>query len=71
MVNAVVFTWPPRTADFLHALPGYFPPWNLMFFALGAVLWVYLTPVKATLQTFGWHWVGDILLRNSALVFVL
>ena len=48
---APVFVWPPRPLQFLAWLPHYFLPWNAVFFALGAVMWFYLTPSKDTLQT--------------------
>jgi sterol desaturase/sphingolipid hydroxylase (fatty acid hydroxylase superfamily) len=67
---APVFVWPPRPLRFLAWLPHYFLPWNAVFFALGAVMWFYLTPAKDTMQTLAWPWVTYILLRNAALVFL-
>ena len=48
---APVFTFPPQPMKFLKWLPGYFLPWNALFFALAAVYWFWLTPSKETLQT--------------------
>jgi sterol desaturase/sphingolipid hydroxylase (fatty acid hydroxylase superfamily) len=39
--------------------------------ALGLGFWLYLTPSRETLQTFDWHWIVFIWLRNTALVFVV
>ena len=69
--SAPIFVWPPRPIQFLKWLPGYFLPWNLLFFALGAVMWFYLTPSYETLQTLDWRWIAYIWIRNSILVFVL
>jgi hypothetical protein len=68
---APVFVWPPRPLKFLAWLPHYFLPWNALFMALGLIMWLFLTPSKETLQTLDWHWIVYLLLRNSALVFVL
>jgi sterol desaturase/sphingolipid hydroxylase (fatty acid hydroxylase superfamily) len=68
---APVFVWPPRPLKFLAWLPHYFLPWNALFMALGLIMWAFLTPSKETLQTLDWHWIVYLLLRNSALVFVL
>jgi sterol desaturase/sphingolipid hydroxylase (fatty acid hydroxylase superfamily) len=66
-----LFKWPPRPTAFLRWLPGYFLPWNLLFFALGAALWFCMTPAKATMQTYDWGWVLWIWGRNTAMVFAL
>ncbi len=63
-----LFAWPLRPAALLRWLRGYFLPWNLMFFAVGAVLWFWLTPAKSTLQTYEWGWVLWIWARNTAMV---
>jgi sterol desaturase/sphingolipid hydroxylase (fatty acid hydroxylase superfamily) len=55
----------------LRWLPGYVFPWNAVFLGLGALLWLYLTPSRETLQTLRWDWVLWLLLRNSALILVL
>ena len=68
---APIFVWPPDPMRFLRWLPGYFLPWNIIFFTLGTVMWLYLTPAKDTLLTLDWHWITYIWARNSVLVFVL
>jgi sterol desaturase/sphingolipid hydroxylase (fatty acid hydroxylase superfamily) len=68
---APVFVWPPRPLKFLAWLPHYFLPWNVFFMALGLIMWVFLTPSKETLQTLHWHWIGYLLLRNSAVVLMI
>ena len=69
--SAPLFVWPPRPAKLLAWLPHYFLPWNALFFAFGALIWVYATPAKQTLASFDWHWIVYLWLRNSAIVFVL
>ena len=71
LAPAPVFVWPPRPLKFLAWLPHYFLPWNAVFMGLGLFTWAYLTPLKETLQTLDWQWIGLILLRNSVLVFAI
>jgi sterol desaturase/sphingolipid hydroxylase (fatty acid hydroxylase superfamily) len=68
---APLVVWPPQPLKFLHWLPSYFLPWNMLFLALGAVIWFWLTPSQQTMQNLGWGWVLYILLRNAVTVFVL
>jgi sterol desaturase/sphingolipid hydroxylase (fatty acid hydroxylase superfamily) len=68
---APVFVWPPRPLKFLAWLPHYFLPWNVVFMVLALVLWTWATPSKDALATLDWHWIGFLLLRNSAIVLVL
>jgi sterol desaturase/sphingolipid hydroxylase (fatty acid hydroxylase superfamily) len=71
LAPAPVFVWPPRPLKFLSWLPHYFAPWNALFFALGAVMWFFLTPAKETVQTLEWGWIAYLLVRNSILVLVI
>ncbi|MDO8986027.1 sterol desaturase family protein [Cypionkella sp.] len=66
-----LFTWPLDPMALLRWLPGYFLPWNLLFFGLGAVLWFWLTPAKSTMQTYEWGWALWIWARNTVMVFAL
>ena len=68
---APLLVWPPRPMALLRWLPGYLLPWNLMFFALGAIWWFYLTPAKETMQSYSWGWVAWIWARNSIAVLML
>lgn len=52
-------------------LPGYFMPWNLMFFCIGAGLWAWATPTKEVLQSLSAEWIGFLLLRNTATVLLV
>ncbi|MES2666509.1 MAG: sterol desaturase family protein [Pseudomonadota bacterium] len=67
---APIIVWPPQPLKLLRWLPNYLLPWNLLFMAFAAVIWVYLTPSKETLQTLDWTWIAFILIRNATLVFV-
>ena len=68
---APVFVWPPRPIKFLRWLPHYFLPWNALFIAIGAALWLWATPSRETLATLDWPWMALVLARNAALVLVL
>ena len=63
-----LLAWPPRPLAVLRWLPGYFLPWNLLFFTLGLALWFWLTPEKEVMQTYAWGWVLWIWSRNTVLV---
>lgn len=63
------FPWNPLRV--LKWLPSYFLPWNVLFMAIGAVFWFYLTPSHETLQTLSWSWVLYLFARNSALILLL
>ncbi|MDO8326297.1 MAG: hypothetical protein Q7T28_05100, partial [Cypionkella sp.] len=66
-----LFIWPPRPMALLRWLPGYFLPWNPMFFALGTALWFWLTPAESTMKTYDWGWVLWIWARNTVMVLAL
>lgn len=71
LVPAPLLAWPWSLSKFLKWLPSYFLPWNVFFFALGAVSWMYLTPARETLETFSWDWAFLIFVRNSALILAI
>ena len=68
---APVLIWPPQPLKFLAWLPHYFLPWNALFIGLGLVIWLWLTPSRATLQSLDWTWIAYLLVRNAVLVFVI
>ena len=68
---APLFVFPPQPLNFLKWLPGYFLPWNVLFMALAAVFWFYLTPDIATMKTLAPGWIIYLLARNSLLVLAV
>ena len=68
---APLFVFPPQPLSFLKWLPGYFLPWNVLFMALAAVFWFYLTPDIATIKTLAPGWIIYLLARNSLLVLAV
>lgn len=66
-----LLTLPLRPGAILRWLPGYFLPWNALFFALGAALWFWLTPPAQVMQTFAWGWALWILARNCLIVLAI
>jgi sterol desaturase/sphingolipid hydroxylase (fatty acid hydroxylase superfamily) len=68
---APLFVFPPQPLNFLKWLPGYFLPWNVLFMALGALMWFFLTPDVETLKSFAPGWIIYLLVRNSALVLIV
>jgi sterol desaturase/sphingolipid hydroxylase (fatty acid hydroxylase superfamily) len=71
---APVFVWPPRPvalAKFLFGCPGYFLPLNILYMALAAATWLWLTPDLARMADLRWDWVGIVYGRNLALTFLV
>ena len=68
---APLFTFPPQPLKLLQWLPSYFLPWNILFMALAAVYWFWLTPDIETLKTLSVGWIAYLLIRNSAVVLLL
>jgi sterol desaturase/sphingolipid hydroxylase (fatty acid hydroxylase superfamily) len=68
---APLFVFPPQPLNFLKWLPAYFFPWNIMFMALAAAFWFYLTPSAETMKTLSPGWIVYLLARNSLLVLVI
>ena len=69
--TAPLFVFPPQPLNFLKWLPSYFFPWNLLFMALAALFWFYLTPNIVTMQTLAPGWIIYLLVRNSLLVLII
>jgi sterol desaturase/sphingolipid hydroxylase (fatty acid hydroxylase superfamily) len=69
--TAPLFVFPPQPLNFIKWLPGYFFPWNMLFMALAAIFWFYLTPDIATLKTLAPGWIAYLLVRNSMLVLAI
>ena len=71
--QAEVLVWPPRPLSALKhflAYPGYLYPWNLLYFAIAALTWFYLTPALPAMKTLQPWWMLLILGRNAALLFL-
>jgi hypothetical protein len=69
--TAPLFVFPPQPVNFLKWLPAYFLPWNVLYMALAALVWFYLTPSVDTLKTLAPGWIVYLLARNSVLVLVV
>src|SRR5688500_3543932 len=68
---APLYAIPPQLPTILKWLPGYFLPWNLLFMALAALFWFWLTPEVETLKTLSPGWIAYLYARNSALVVLI
>jgi sterol desaturase/sphingolipid hydroxylase (fatty acid hydroxylase superfamily) len=68
---APIFVFPPRPLKLLKWLPGYVFPWNVLFFALAAIFWFWLTPATHTLRTLAPGWIAYLFFRNCLLIFVV
>ncbi|MDQ0468577.1 sterol desaturase family protein [Labrys wisconsinensis] len=68
-----VFVWPAQPVAFvkwLFGYPGYILPWNLLYAAVGAALWLWLTPPMDEMRSFAPGWIAYLLARNAAIVFL-
>jgi sterol desaturase/sphingolipid hydroxylase (fatty acid hydroxylase superfamily) len=60
--------WSPLTI--LKWLPKYLFPYNLPFFGMAVLIWLFLTPSRETLKTLDIGWIAFLLFRNAALIGV-
>lgn len=65
-----LFDFPPRPRRLLAWLPHYFLPWNVVFFSLATVFWLFLTPDVETLKTLSVGWIAYLLGRNMVAIFL-
>ena len=68
---APILVWPVQPVKFLKWLPGYFVPWNVLFMALGAIYWFWLTPDIATMKTLSAGWIAYLFIRNCLVVLLV
>ncbi len=66
-----VFVWPPQFTGILKWLPRYLAPWGVAYGLLALVVWAYLTPSVARMQTLSADWVALIALRNAGLLVLI
>jgi sterol desaturase/sphingolipid hydroxylase (fatty acid hydroxylase superfamily) len=66
-----LLAFPPKLGKVVRWFPGYFLPWNVLFFVLGSALWLWLTPSVQTLKTLSPGWILYLLARNCAIVLVI
>ena len=69
--TAPLFVFPPQPLNFLKWSPSYFFPWNILFMALAAVFWFYLTPPIETMKALSFGWIAYLLVRNNLLVLII
>jgi sterol desaturase/sphingolipid hydroxylase (fatty acid hydroxylase superfamily) len=65
---APVYRWPPRLAEVLAWLPGYFLPWNLAFAASAVLWWAVVLPERAVMQSLAPGWILWLLAVNAGAV---
>jgi sterol desaturase/sphingolipid hydroxylase (fatty acid hydroxylase superfamily) len=68
---APYFEFPPQPLKLLKWLKGYFLPWNVLFMALAAVFWLWLTPDIEAMKSLSPGWIIYLLARNSLLVLAV
>jgi sterol desaturase/sphingolipid hydroxylase (fatty acid hydroxylase superfamily) len=71
---APVLAWPPKplaVVKWLFGYPGFFLPWGVLYMALAAVTWLYLTPPLETMKSFAPGWIAYIFARNLAMILAI
>lgn len=71
---APINRWPPRpgaVARWLFRFPGYLWPLNAFWLAVTLVVWTWLTPALASMQSLEPWWVALLLARNLGLTLLL
>jgi sterol desaturase/sphingolipid hydroxylase (fatty acid hydroxylase superfamily) len=68
---APLYSFPPQPLKVLKWLPGYFLPWNLFFFSLGALFWFVLTPSTETMKSLAPGWILYLFARNCLVVLLV
>ncbi|QYZ72107.1 sterol desaturase family protein [Neotabrizicola shimadae] len=68
--TAPVFVWPPRPLAVLKWLPGYFFPYNILFFLSALAWWNWVIPPVEVMQTLAWGWVLKLFAVNAVAVFL-
>ena len=61
---------PRGIARWLFSYPSYLLPWNLLYGAIAVLVWLYLTPATATLETLAPGWIALVLARNLVLTLL-
>ena len=70
--NGTMYDWPPRFLTILKWLKNFLlAPVNLFHAGLGLVVWFFLTPDLARMQTFELDWVFTLYFRNVALLVLV
>ncbi len=67
-----VFAWPPRPLAALKYLLIDIPfSWNLVYFGLAVLCWMYLTPSMATMANLEFGWLAQIWLCNATVLCLI
>lgn len=69
--GAPLLAFPWSLSRVLKWLPSYFLPWNVVFFVLASISWLFLTPSKDIVSTLSLDWIALVFLRNSAIILVI
>jgi len=68
-----VFVWPAQPVRFIKWLlgyPGFVLPWNLLYAAVGAILWVYFIPPAETMRAFSPISLAYLFVCNAVIVLL-
>jgi sterol desaturase/sphingolipid hydroxylase (fatty acid hydroxylase superfamily) len=68
---APYFSWPRDLSVWGNWLKGYLFPWNMLYMALTAIFWFWLTPSFETMKTLSPGWIAFLFLRNCLLVLIV
>jgi len=66
-----VFAFPPKPMAVLTWLYHYLFPWNLIYIALAAFTWIFLTPELSRAVEFRVGWILEVFARNQIMLIVI
>jgi len=68
--TAPLFVFPPQPLRLLKWLPGYFLPYNALFFLSALAWWAWVVPPVEVMRTLAWGWTLRLLAINAVAVFL-
>ncbi len=69
-----LFAWPPKPLaafKYLFRFPGYLYPWQILYFGLATVTWLYFLPALSRCVTFQPSWILEMFVRNLVLLVLI
>ena len=66
-----VFSWPPKPIEAANWLKNYIWPFNVMYFIVVMITWLYLTPEMARMSEFRADWMLEIFARNQIMLITV
>ena len=66
-----VFSWPPKPLEVANWLKNYVWPFNVFYFIVVMITWLYLTPEQSRMTEFRADWMLEIYARNQIMLIAV